>query len=118
MERKRFCGTCEHWELVGDHMNCRLIKNWATTHLMTCNQWRGKDAPPGMQPHVTTDRLTAFLYELLRDHVTPGALEDLMRSTDRPDVTMWTLSNGWLGEYAADVSRRLQRREGGGDVDA
>jgi hypothetical protein len=55
----------------------------------------------------TSSRLVAFLYELMRDHVTPGILENIMRSTDG-EATGYRLSNGYLAMYAEDLMRRLR----------
>lgn len=50
----------------------------------------------------TEDRLTVFLYELMQDHMTPGAVEGLIAKPKR-----WQLFNGWLANHAADIARRL-----------
>lgn len=50
------------------------------------------------------DRLASFLYDLLRDHLPAGEVERLVREAD-PDVQY---TNGWLAEYARDLSRRLR----------
>lgn len=48
-------------------------------------------------------RLVAFLYDLLRDHVTPGVVEKIAQ-----DATAETLfTNGWLARYAEDLATRL-----------
>ncbi len=49
-------------------------------------------------------KLVSFLYELMRDHLTPGKAEELVRSSSDPDVTY---TNGWLALYAQDLSNRL-----------
>lgn len=44
---------------------------------------------------VTSDcRLTAFLYDLMRDHVPPGG-------------ACYQYTNGWLALYAADLAARI-----------
>ena len=53
------------------------------------------------------DLLTSFLYELMRDHVTPGTVEQIMLNTTESKVTY---SNGWLARYANDVANRLCRK--------
>jgi hypothetical protein len=51
-------------------------------------------------------RLVSFLYELMRDHLTPGKIEEIIRSSEKdPDVLY---INGWLARYAEDLANRLQ----------
>jgi hypothetical protein len=53
------------------------------------------------------DPLTSFLYELMRDHMTPGEVEYLVLSAvNEPEDVSY--SNGWLAEYAADLAGRLR----------
>jgi hypothetical protein len=49
-------------------------------------------------------RLVAFLYELMRDEVTPGRVEELVRNSSDPEGVY---TNGWLAGYAIDLARRL-----------
>ena len=51
------------------------------------------------------DRLTSFLYELMRDHLPAGKVEELVRNSADPDVAY---TNGWLAQYANDLAKRLQ----------
>ncbi len=50
-------------------------------------------------------KLVSFLYELMRDHLPPGKVEELARASTDPDVTY---SNGWLAQYAQDIANRLK----------
>jgi hypothetical protein len=51
-------------------------------------------------------RLVSFLYDLMRDHLPPGKVEELVQNAeDVPDVTY---TNGWLAKYAEDLSNRLK----------
>ena len=52
-------------------------------------------------------RLIAFLYELIRDHVTPGVIEKLMIGLEGGSDTTYEYSNGWLATYCMDVAARL-----------
>jgi hypothetical protein len=54
-------------------------------------------------------RLISFLYELMRDHITPGQIEDIVRSIEISEAmgTSIRYSNGWLAKYAADLASRL-----------
>lgn len=49
-------------------------------------------------------RLVSFLYELMRDEITPGRVEELVRNSSDPDGIY---TNGWLANYAIDLARRL-----------
>ena len=50
-------------------------------------------------------KLVSFLYELMRDHLPPGKIEELIRASQEPDVTY---TNGWLAKYAQDLANRLK----------
>ena len=50
--------------------------------------------------------LVSFLYTLMRDHVTPGIVEALVRDANiDSDVEF---CNGYLAHYAKDVANRLK----------
>jgi hypothetical protein len=53
------------------------------------------------------DALVALFYDLLRDHIHPGDLEQLVRSACESGTQMKVYSNGWLAQYAADLVFRL-----------
>jgi hypothetical protein len=50
-------------------------------------------------------RLVSFLYELMRDHLPVGIVEELVQASKEPDVTY---TNGWLAKYAQDLANRLK----------
>jgi hypothetical protein len=50
------------------------------------------------------DRLTSFLYDLMKSHVPPGVVEQLVRESE-PVVTY---CNGWLAQYSKDLADRLR----------
>jgi hypothetical protein len=54
----------------------------------------------------TSDRLTAFLYLLLRDHITFGELEKLI--VDTKPKPCWDLSEYRQAEYAAKIAKELK----------
>jgi hypothetical protein len=54
-----------------------------------------------------TDPLIALFYDLLRDHISPGVLEQLVREACLYDTTTKVYSNGWLAQYATDLVFRL-----------
>jgi hypothetical protein len=51
------------------------------------------------------DRLTSFLYELMRDHLPLGVVEKLVCDSMESDVAY---TNGWLAKYAEDLAKRLK----------
>lgn len=56
---------------------------------------------------VGNDKLTSFLYELMRDHLPPGVVEGIVRSSEVDEETTYT--NGWLAQYAQHLSDRLRK---------
>lgn len=54
---------------------------------------------------VIHSRLVSFLYQLMRDHVTPGIIEEIALQSEDPDITY---TNGWLAKYAEDLANRLK----------
>jgi hypothetical protein len=49
-------------------------------------------------------QLVSFLYELLRDEITVGRMEEIVQNSREPEVQY---TNGWLARYAEDVAFRL-----------
>lgn len=80
----------------------------------------------GSVDYSSSDWLTSFLYELMRDSAPPGAIERLVRNIELESKDGDNLySNGWLARYAKNLADRLRsvergegdvRKEGGGDV--
>lgn len=56
----------------------------------------------------TKDRAAAFLYLLMRDHVTPGKVEQILEELQSAPATL-ILSNGFLAEHAVEVAKKLAR---------
>lgn len=52
-------------------------------------------------------RLTSFLYVLMRDHLPPGKVEELVREVELAGDGENKYSNGWLALYAQDLMVRL-----------
>ena len=60
------------------------------------------------QSFKSNDKLTSFLYQLIRDHLPSGVVSELVREiADEPDDIVYT--NGWLGEHADYLSKLLQK---------
>ena len=51
-----------------------------------------------------SNRLASFLYDLMRDHLTPGMVEDLVQESVDIEVAY---TNGYLAQYALDMAKRL-----------
>ena len=54
----------------------------------------------------TTDRVASFLYELMRDHVTPGVVQQILGNIPPGKQK---LSNPLLARYAVWVSKELRK---------
>lgn len=50
-------------------------------------------------------KLVSFLYQLMRDHVTPGVIEEVLNDSVHESDVVYT--NGWLAKYAEDIAKRL-----------
>jgi chaperonin GroES len=61
--------------------------------------------------YTTQSALVSFLYELMRDHVTPGDVEGVLRNSINPTREQVSLSNGWLARYAENVISELLSTE-------
>jgi hypothetical protein len=55
-----------------------------------------------------SDWLTSFLYELMRDEVTPGNVETIVRHIEEETEGDVVYTNGWLAEYAKHLADRLR----------
>lgn len=54
----------------------------------------------------SSSKLTAFLYLLMRNHVAPGIIEEIMREIHGTGP-IWEFCNGWLALHAEDIKNRL-----------
>ena len=55
-------------------------------------------------------KITAFLYELMRDEVPPGVVERIVRNSQLNPGDEWQFCNGYLVQYAEDLADRLRPR--------
>jgi hypothetical protein len=74
----------------------------------------GSDGPPQMggEPQVPeSDPIVALFYRLLRDHVVPGAMEQVMLDLEGvdPDGDGWLFSNQYLVGYGKNLAERLRK---------
>lgn len=51
-------------------------------------------------------RLVSFLYELMRDHLPTGVVEEIVLASENESSVNYT--NGWLAKYAEDLALRLK----------
>ena len=56
--------------------------------------------------NITGDRLDAFLYVLMRDHITTGTMEAIMDHVEKINEDA-LFTNGFLGMYAKQLHERL-----------
>ena len=54
----------------------------------------------------SSDKLVAFIYSLLRDHISAGIIEQLVRDAEIDAESQY--SNGWIAQYAQDLASRLR----------
>jgi hypothetical protein len=52
--------------------------------------------------------LVSVLYELMRDHVPPGIIEEIIKNSSKDTKVLYT--NGWLAKYAEDLALRLTQK--------
>jgi hypothetical protein len=52
-------------------------------------------------------KLVSFLYTLMRDHLTPGVIEELVRDAQCGDGDCF-YTNGWLAKYADYLANKLK----------
>ena len=64
----------------------------------------------GMVGYHTSDKLTNFLYLLMRNELSCGAVEtivkEVLEDSDKDDTIVFT--NGWLAKYAHNISEMLK----------
>lgn len=60
---------------------------------------------------VLTGKLEAFLYLLMRDHVPPGVIGDLLKELSAAGAGECSYTNGWLARYAEHVAGELRGGE-------
>lgn len=63
-------------------------------------------APKLVDAETALDRLESFLYVLLRDHLTSEIIEEIMLHNVDSEESVFT--NGWLANYAKDLTDRLR----------
>ncbi len=56
----------------------------------------------------TNDKLTAFIYELLKNHITFGQIEMCLRAVESDSKIGYCLNNEFAANYAKHVSEKLK----------
>lgn len=54
--------------------------------------------------------IASLLYELMRDHVPPGIIEEVVRHVEAEGAEDIQCCNGWLGLYANYLALRLEKK--------
>lgn len=54
------------------------------------------------------DPLVGFLYDLMRDNVTPGQVQSLITRIKGQPTKNAVFSNGWLAQYAEYLAEQLR----------
>ncbi len=52
-------------------------------------------------------QIVAFLYILMRDHLTPGVIESLVTQSNNTPGNDFIFTNGWLAQYAENIANRI-----------
>ena len=77
---------------------------------------KGDPLPPQRNPEMyhevptveSTSKALGFLYILMRDHLPPGAVEEIFSEhVDKMEGMTVTYSNGYLAQYAQSLAKRL-----------
>lgn len=55
------------------------------------------------------DPMVAFIYTLVRDHVPPSTVETIIKDIVKVSKDRYEFSNGWLAQYAKDITERLRQ---------
>lgn len=58
----------------------------------------------------TQDAFVAFIYELMRDEVTPGTIENIVQKQYSPRINAWVLTNFHVAKYAEEVVDKLKQQ--------
>lgn len=61
-----------------------------------------------MKSKVTKNKLTVFIYLLMRDEVTPGIVEKAVQDSENNKDYPIRLTNGHLARYAEEIAERLK----------
>lgn len=57
----------------------------------------------------SNSKAVAFVYELLRDHLSAGTIERCVLNSTGPNTEEFIFTNGYLAKYAIDVVKRLSQ---------
>lgn len=60
-----------------------------------------------MKQAIVHSKVEALLYQLLRDHVAPGDLEQAVQEIEKSRNDTFGLSNGHLANYATELAQRI-----------
>jgi len=57
----------------------------------------------------SNNKVVAFVYELLRDHLPSADIEKCVLNSTGPNTEEFIFTNGYLTKYAIDVAKRLSQ---------
>lgn len=84
---------------------CTCSKRWASTSDWIRLVEELRDA-------TSKKNLVAFFYELMRDHLPIGVVEQLVRNCEMDPENPVIFTNGFLARYAQELAERLTSPEG------
>ena len=104
--------TTDFEAVIRDKMYCRILGYIGKTDCEPelCSHYEPsilKNKQDDTNTYVTTRKLTVFQYQLMRDKLTCGEVEKLVRECEIDGVKKYTLSNQHLARYACELSDRL-----------
>lgn len=56
------------------------------------------------------DLIVGFLYRIMRDHLTPGVVEQVVQDILESHDGDIAYTNGWLEQYAQSIAERLKNK--------
>jgi hypothetical protein len=75
---------------------------------MTFDEEKTEDLREASGAMGSENRLVCLLYLLMRDYVTPGEMEEMVRETEKHKS--YNFSNGWLAKYAIHLQGRVENK--------
>jgi uncharacterized protein YeeX (DUF496 family) len=88
-----------------------LINDNQRLHIQSLENTKQKEIKEN-ESYINTP-LVAFLYQLIRDHVTCGHIERILKDQEtsvyKNGATGWTLSNKHIESYAREIEQRLNQ---------
>ena len=58
---------------------------------------------------IVNNPVASFIYQLCRDHLPLGTVEQIVRDIEKEEGAALVLTNGWLARYSEDIASRLEK---------